>query len=134
MSEFYNGVRSKFELARHGGELVDLTASMVDFDGFNYSDEEETFDIGGAGDSGSIGSGWVDQTGDFAVTENAISRPLLVTGNGKLFDYRYTRQREGSAPKVQSGVLYLQVQHDFEERGRRRFTCSAFPTGVPKRS
>lgn len=120
-----SGANAVLKVARSGGTLVDVSAFLLGYDGFELNAVEEALDVTSGGGSGSQGSGFVDATGTFTVDENGTTAPLFVGGNGKLFDMELSRTGTSSGSRKETMTAYLQVVHTFEARGKRRFAVTA---------
>ena len=120
-----SGARSVLKMARRGGALVDVSAALLGYDGFDLTEAEEIIPVGGGqGQRGAERSGYLDRSGTLNIDENAVTRPLLWGGNGRAFDFEWSREGEGAGDPQWTFSGPCTVSHTFAARNKRRFAVT----------
>ena len=126
-----SGAKQVFTFATAGGAPVDISAALIGLDGVDVSEAEETTDIGGGGGRrGAQISGYVDNTADFVVDENATTRPLFWGKNGQTGSAVLSRDGTAAGGQRWSWSGPFTVGHSFGARNKRRFTISQEISGA----
>ena len=127
----HKGSAAVFEIALHGDTQVDISATLRGFDGITINEVQDDREIpGGGAQIGRQKLGYREGTSNFTVDENDDTRGVFWGHTGRRFDCSYYPEGKTSGKPQLTWEAILDITHNFEPRGVRRFTCAESHDGL----